>query len=74
VEQTLRDDEGREPVPFPWNKLTDQTLLYASMGTLVNGLDHVYKTILQATGQLSGIQVVLSVGKNVKLDDLGTIP
>jgi MGT family glycosyltransferase len=44
------------------------------MGTLVNGLEHVYKTILQATGHLPGIQVVLSVGKNVKLDDLGAIP
>jgi MGT family glycosyltransferase len=40
----------------------------------VNGLEHVYKTVLQATGKLSEIQVVLSVGKNVKLDDLGNIP
>jgi zeaxanthin glucosyltransferase len=44
------------------------------MGTLVNGLERVYKIILQAVGHLSGIQVVLSVGKNLKLDDLGTIP
>jgi MGT family glycosyltransferase len=44
------------------------------MGTLVNGLERVYKTLLQATGQLSGIQVVLSVGENLKFDKLGTIP
>jgi MGT family glycosyltransferase len=70
----FHDMEGREPIAFPWEKLTGKPLVYASMGTLVNGLEHVYKTILQATGQLSGIQVVLSVGKNVKFDDLGVIP
>ncbi|MCU1319218.1 MAG: glycosyltransferase, family [Edaphobacter sp.] len=70
----LHDNEGREPVPFPWDKLTDKPLVYASLGTLVNGLDHVYKTILGAVGRLPGIQVVLSVGKNVNPDDLGPIP
>jgi zeaxanthin glucosyltransferase len=70
----FHDMEGREPIAFPWEKLTGKPLVYASLGTLVNGMERVYKTILQATGQLSGIQVVLSVGKNVKLDDLGTIP
>ena len=68
------DIEGREPISFPWEKLNGNPLVYASMGTLVNGLERVYKTILQAVGQLSDIQVVLSVGKNLKLDDLGTIP
>jgi MGT family glycosyltransferase len=68
------DMEGREPIAFPWEKLTGKPLVYASLGTLVNGLEHIYKTILQATGELSGIQVVLSVGKNVKFDDLGAIP
>ena len=70
----FHDIKGRDPIPFPWEKLTGNPLVYASMGTLVNGLKHVYKTVLQATAQLSEIQVVLSVGENVKLDDLGTIP
>jgi zeaxanthin glucosyltransferase len=70
----FHDMEGREPIAFPWEKLNGKPLVYASLGTLVNGLEHVYKTILQAAGQLSGIQVALSVGKNVKLDDLGAIP
>jgi zeaxanthin glucosyltransferase len=68
------DVEGREPISFPWEKLNGNPLVYASMGTLVNGLESVYKTILQAVGQLSAIQVVLSVGANVNVDDLGTIP
>jgi zeaxanthin glucosyltransferase len=35
----FHDNEGREPVPFPWEKLTGKPLIYASMGTLVNGQD-----------------------------------
>lgn len=70
----FHDMEGREPVAFPWEKLSGKPLVYASMGTLLNGLEHVYKTILQATAHLSGIQAVLAVGKNVELSDLGTIP
>jgi len=70
----FNDSEGRERIAFPWEKLTGSPLVYAAMGTLVNGLKHVYKTILNATAQLPEIQVVLSVGENVKIDDLGTIP
>ena len=70
----FHDSEGREQIAFPWEKLTGSPLVYASMGTLVNGLKHVYKTILNATAQLPEIQLVLSVGENVKRDDLGTIP
>jgi len=47
-------------------KLTGKPLIYASLGTLVNGLDHVYKIILETVGKLPEIQVVLSAGKNVK--------
>jgi MGT family glycosyltransferase len=70
----FHDIKGRESIAFPWEKLTGNPLVYASMGTLVNGLERVYKIILQAVGPLSDIQVVLSVGANVNLDDLGTIP
>jgi len=37
----FHDDEGREQVPFPWEKLTGAPLIYASLGTLVNGIEHV---------------------------------
>jgi MGT family glycosyltransferase len=70
----FHDDEGREPVPFPWEKLTDKPLIYASLGTLVNGLDDVYKHILEAVKPLEDVQVVLSVGKNIPLENLGPIP
>jgi zeaxanthin glucosyltransferase len=70
----FHDNEGREPVPFPWEKLTGQPLIYASMGTLVNGLDHVYTAILEAVSEFPKMQVVLSVGRNFNPDYLGPIP
>ena len=70
----FHDGKGREPIPFPWEKLTGEPLIYASMGTQVNGLDQVYRTILGAVGRLPGNQLVLSVGSNVSAGDLGSIP
>jgi zeaxanthin glucosyltransferase len=70
----FHDDEGRVPVPFPWDKLTGNPLIYASLGTLVNGLYGVYKHILEAVEPLENIQVVLSVGKNINPENLGPIP
>jgi MGT family glycosyltransferase len=40
----------------------------------VNGLNHVYSAILRAVEKLPGTQVVLSVGKNLAVDELGPIP
>jgi MGT family glycosyltransferase len=70
----FHDDKGREPVPFPWDKLMDKPLIYASLGTLVNGQYDVYKHILEAVGALTDVQVVLSVGKNINPENLGSIP
>jgi len=70
----FHDNHGREQAPFPWESLTDKPLIYASLGTLVNGLEEVYKTILWAVGNIPEVQVVLSVGKNVVPADLGPIP
>jgi MGT family glycosyltransferase len=70
----FQDNQGRRPVPFPWEKLTDKPLVYASMGTLVNGLKNVYSTILEAVGEFTQMQVVLSVGRSIGPGDFGPIP
>jgi zeaxanthin glucosyltransferase len=70
----FRDDEGREPIPFSWEKLTNKPLIYASLGTLVNGLNNVYRTILEAVSEFPEMQVVLSIGKNLDPEYLGPIP
>ena len=61
-------------MPFPWEKLTGAPLIYASLGTLLNGIEHVYRAILEAVGRFPETQVVLSVGKNIDPDDLRPIP
>src|SRR5258708_1116787 len=70
----FHDNEGREPISFPSDKLTGQPLIYPSMGTLVNGLNKVYGAILEAVGEFQEMQVVLSVGRNFSPGDLGPIP
>jgi MGT family glycosyltransferase len=70
----FHESENHAPIPFPWAKLNGKPLIYASLGTLVNGLDHVYKTILEAVGKLPDVQVVLSVGTNIDPDILEPIP
>jgi MGT family glycosyltransferase len=68
------DDAGREPIPFAWERLTGQPLVYASMGTLVNGSEHVFRSILDVAGGLPDTQLVLSVGNNLSVGDLGPVP
>jgi zeaxanthin glucosyltransferase len=70
----FHDSENHAPIPFPWEKLNGKPLIYASLGTLVNGLHQVYKTILEAVGKLPDAQVVLSIGTNIDPDSLEPIP
>jgi zeaxanthin glucosyltransferase len=44
----FHDGEGRENVNFPWERLTGQPLIYASMGTILNGRLEVFRTIAAA--------------------------
>jgi hypothetical protein len=50
----FHDNEGREPVPFPWEKLTRKPLIYASMGTLVNGQKKRVQDHSRRGGPISG--------------------
>jgi zeaxanthin glucosyltransferase len=70
----FQDDAGREQVSFPWDKLTGEPLIYASLGSLVNGRPEIYRTILAAVARMTAVQVVLSIGKNINQDAVGPIP
>ncbi len=70
----FHDGKGRRQVDFPWDKLSGEPLIYASLGTVANGRKDLYKTILGAVGPLKGVQVVLSVGDKIDPADLGTLP
>ncbi len=65
----FHDGAGREPVAFPWERLTGAPLIFASMGTLQNGQADTFRAILAAT-ERPGYQVVLSVGMNTAPESL----
>ncbi|HZR58532.1 MAG TPA: nucleotide disphospho-sugar-binding domain-containing protein [Terriglobales bacterium] len=67
------DGGGRAEVQFPWERLTGEPLIYASMGTLQNGFEHVFRTIAEACSGL-GCQLVLSIGTKLTMHDIGPLP
>jgi zeaxanthin glucosyltransferase len=69
----FQEEEAREPVAFPWERLTDNPLIYASMGTLMNGSPQVFNVILEAVARLPEVQLVLSVGNSVGIENLQSV-
>lgn len=55
------DSTGRPPVNFPFEKLNGKPLIYASMGTLQNPLEHNFRCIAEACMGLDA-QLVISLG------------
>jgi zeaxanthin glucosyltransferase len=70
----FHDGAGRMYVDFPWERLTDEPLIYASMGTMLEGLADVYSTIIEATAKHKGVQLVLSVGDELGPEQMGAVP
>ena len=59
---------------FPWEKLTGEPLVYASMGTILNGQVDVFRTIVAAVAKNRNLQLVLSVGDQVDPKQIGPAP
>jgi zeaxanthin glucosyltransferase len=57
------DDRAREPIDFPFEKLTGQPLIYASLGTLQNQQMAIFHRIAQACADLP-VQLVISLGNS----------
>jgi MGT family glycosyltransferase len=70
----FHDGAGRTAVDFPWERLTGEPLIYASMGTLMNGLTDVYRTVIAAAAQRKGVQLVLSIGDQLDPEQIGPLP
>jgi zeaxanthin glucosyltransferase len=68
------DEESRISVPFPWEKLTGERVIYASLGTLVNSHPTHYAAIVAGTAQMPDTQLVLSIGPNFNPEVLGPVP
>ncbi|MEG4036542.1 glycosyltransferase [Microcoleus sp. S36b_A4] len=63
----------RKPVPFPFEKLTGQPLIYASMGTIQNRLLDVFQTIASACEGLDA-QLVISLGGGASPESFPQLP
>jgi MGT family glycosyltransferase len=64
---------SREPAPFPFDKLTGQPLIYASMGTVQNRLMWVFQAIAEACAGLDA-QLIIALGSKSELDALPELP
>ena len=70
----FHDGSGRIDADFPWERLTGEPLIYASMGTLQNGLDTVFHQIAEAVGTRPGLQLVLSIGSSLDPAQIRSLP
>lgn len=68
------DSKLRAKVDFPWERITGEPLIYASMGTILNGRPEVFRTIVAAAAKLRGLQLVLSVGDQLDPKEVGPAP
>src|SRR5499426_2097457 len=70
----FHDGRGRMDVDFPWQQLTGEPIVYASMGTLQNGVIDIFRAIVQAAVGLKELQFVLAVGGQLDPQQLGALP
>ena len=69
----LQDRSSRAEVAFPWERIDGRPLIYASMGTLQNGLAWVFEAILKGCTGVDA-QLVLSTGGNLDPAQFSSLP
>jgi UDP:flavonoid glycosyltransferase YjiC (YdhE family) len=69
----FHDVRVRPPAPFPWERLTGRPLIYASMGTLQNRMNHVFHAIAEACNGIDA-DLVISLGGGGAPEQLGELP
>jgi zeaxanthin glucosyltransferase len=70
----FHDGKGRPKLDFPWDRLTGQPLIYASMGTLMNGRADVFNTIGAGVAKHKDTQLVLSIGDQLDPKQIRPVP
>jgi MGT family glycosyltransferase len=70
----FHNGKGRKKVDFPWERLTGEPLIYASMGTILNGQADVFRTIIAAVAKNKNLQLVLSIGDQIDPKQIGSAP
>jgi zeaxanthin glucosyltransferase len=64
--------QQRPAVDFPWDRLDGRPLIYASLGTLQNGSEAIFRTITDACAGL-GAQLLISLGGGLDPARLGKL-
>jgi MGT family glycosyltransferase len=70
----FHDGKGRDQLDFPWERLTGEPMVYASMGTIVNGRADVFRTFVAALAKHRDLQLVLSIGNQIDPEQIGPVP
>ena len=70
----FHDGNGSIDDDFPWERLTGEPLIYASMGTVQTGLADVFRVIATAGMKRKDFQLVLSVSHYLDLKQVGPLP
>ena len=66
------DAQQRPKIDFDWNRLDGRPLVYASLGTLQNGSERVFRIIAEACAALP-VQLVISLGGGIDRERLGAL-
>lgn len=66
------DAQQRPKIDFPWDQLDGRPLVYATLGTLQNGSEHIFRTIAAACADLP-VQLVITLGGGLDSGRLGTL-
>jgi MGT family glycosyltransferase len=66
------DAEQRPEIDFEWDQLDGRPLVYASLGTLQNGSEGVFRIIAEACAGLP-VQLVISLGGGIDRNRLGVL-
>lgn len=64
--------QHRPSVDFPWERLDGRPLIYASLGTLQNGSEAIFRAIADACEGLD-VQLLISLGGGLDPADLGKL-
>ncbi len=64
--------QQRPHIEFPWECLDGRPLVYASLGTLQNGSEEIFRTIAAACASLP-VQLVISLGAGLDQERLGVL-
>ena len=70
----FHDGKGRPKVDIPWDRLTGEPLIYASMGTILDGRADIFRTIVAGVAKHKGTQLVLSIGDHLDPKEIGSVP